>query len=257
MPQVYQNHQGHIALEVHRTSRKIFAISKGDCNFRRIKEFTHEQFNANWKPIDHDPCQAALKWLEWSYNKYIPLSEAARKELIMILVFSENNKLVAKFADDQMATAIASVPPTSIVVSDPSDMCGTYTAKELQLIYNNLNPDVPQVIGVKVRNKEQLAEEIYKQASAIALEIKRPVEKVVVTKATGSTTVKIKPAIRAILESGVAISMPELMERFGADKKNTIQTALSDLQSAKYCGEAGPIIIAKDADKRYHIAKEA
>ena len=65
-----------------------------------------------------------------------------------------------------------------------------------------------------------------------------------------------KTSLRALFEKRGAVTVGD-MEKISAElgvKLNTVQTALIDLKSPKWCGEGGPIAYQKDDKGRYVAA---
>lgn len=251
-PIVCQNHNSHVAIELRRTPKKVTAILKGDGNVRRVKEISPADFDKNWKPLaDSSVTSAAIKWLEYGYNNYIPLSEGAKKELIMILVI-KHLAVIGKFPESELE--IASEEAT--VVTCIETLCELYSGKELQIIYNSMKPEKTLTVGDKVRSKPELAKEIFEMAEKFMLEVKQPAASKPPKTEEGEGVKKvsgIKKQIREMLVAGEAHTLEELVAKFGEDKKTSITTALSDLKSEKYCGEGGVLNIIRNEDKQYTL----
>lgn len=75
------------------------------------------------------------------------------------------------------------------------------------------------------------------------------------TPATPEKKFGVKTKVAALLMTGGAFTLDELLRETGA-KKVTLQTALSDLRSEKYCGPTGRLNIVQ-VDGKYTVRAES
>jgi len=219
----------------------------GEGNIRRVYPIRCEAFDKTWKVTSSPVISTGFRWLE---SEYIPLSEGAKKEIIMLLIIKDN-ALIQKFPKSQEALC-------QDVVNDIEGECELiksveelmeYTGKDLATLYNSMSP---LKMGDRAKDKDKVAHKIWEMAKAI--KIKAPtVVKPVVVKEQKERVIGVKQLIREMLLSGGSYTLADFVEKFGSDKSTSITTALSDLRSEKYCGSGGPLNIIKDSFKAYHI----
>jgi hypothetical protein len=184
-------------------------------------------------------------------SEYIPLSEGAKKELIMLLIIKDN-ALIQKFPKSQEAlcqAVINDIPGECELIKSVEDLM-EYTGKDLATLYNSMSP---LKMGDRAKDKDKVAHKIWEMAKEIKIKAPTPVKPTVI-KEQKERTMGIKLQIRTMLVAGEKVSLSDLLAKFGEDKKSAITTALSDLRSEKYCGTGGPLDIKKDTEtKQYFV----
>lgn len=258
-PRVLINHERRIMVEVLRTKTKVRCVTpERDLRWLPVewsehvgKVFIRKEFDRVWQPYtDHTVEQVIFKWLEAHNRNHIPLTERARKELIMVLVTTAEHKFVAKFAD--METALKSVATGNLVYAAVEEMVETLTGKDLAILVTSVTGQ--EVTGGRVKDKEKAAKLIWETVEGMKVEAPSVPRQTTPKVPAGPKKVGIKQQIREVLVAGGKFTLDELLAKFGADKKASIVTALSDLKSDKYAREGGKLNIIRDEEHRYHVA---
>lgn len=272
MAHVIVNSNREVGIELSRTAKHVRCVVKLENNTRDVRNLplsygeligngvnkilATRYFDKEWKPLIegtelYPVKNCILKIL--SSQKYIPLTERARKELIMVLVISKEFQVIARFEDEAFKQAVNSAPEGGYVVKNAEELVDKeagFTKADLIAMHNSIAP-AEQRLGEKPKaTKEEIAHKIFELSKSLVEE--KPKQKPA-SSGEGVKKVGIKKQIRDLLVKGERFTLEELVEKFGDDKKTSITTALSDLRSEKYAGEGGPINITKDENKRYHI----
>lgn len=272
MAHVIVNSNREVAIELSRTAKHVRCVVKLENSTRDVRNLplsygeligsgvnkilTTRHFDKEWQPLttgaEPYPVKNCILKMLLAQN-YIPLTERARKELIMVLVISKEFQVIAKFEDEAFKQAVNAAPEGGYVVKNAEELVDKeagFTKSDLIAMHNSIAP-AEQHLGEKPKaTKEEIAHKIFELAQNMVEE--KPKQKPA-SSGEGVKKVGIKKQIRELLTKGERFTLEELVEKFGDDKKTSITTALSDLRSEKYAGEGGPINITKDENKRYHI----
>ena len=181
MATVRRDNEGHCIIELGRNTKKVRCIVRLETVYD-VREFRLEEkelvgkgvdkvtvthlFDKEYTPVtnpdgsDYPVKKCAMKYMS---NQYTPCTDRARRELMILVLNSELN-LVAKFAADQMSTALETGPEGGYVLCTPEELAEEHTEKDLITIFNNLCKPEEQIVGRFKAGKAKLAEFIYELA---------------------------------------------------------------------------------------------
>jgi hypothetical protein len=227
MAQVFRNHNNQLALLMSCTDSKALAVI-GDGTQRVVKVFNLADFLLEYRPLDYDAKAAALKWV--SGSNYIPLSEAAKKELLMLLLIKENT-VIGKFPATEAAAfekAVADCTGNFESVSSIEELT-EYAGKDLAAIYNNLVPmGTPHIKLPLSEAKAKVAKKVWELAQKLADTVtatptatrKKRARKVkgekVMSERKGSED-GYRGKVRVFLTEGKEFTMDEVATHLGCD----------------------------------------
>lgn len=171
---------------VSRDIRKLPLIKKELKGFGENKIWVETRFDKEWVPVLHNnelyPVRTAI--FKALNNKYIPLTERARKELVMALIISEL-KVIDSGQDAH--NLLTKAPENSSFIEKPEDLVEAFNPQELGTIYKSLGAE----------DGEEMVEKLKKNSSFIAC---LGVAKKIFTKVE-ETLVKEPAPVKKVLKS--------------------------------------------------------
>jgi hypothetical protein len=272
-PRILRNINNQMLIELSRTDKRVRVITLlQECrDIREIPLICSELigsgdkrrtiltvFDKDWRPvpssekgIDYPVEKAAMKWLDADFNHHIPLTERAKKELVMLILAILNSE-IQKFATIDAAVQAC---PTGTEVIDFEDFpcMAQFSNGDLVRLYNLMVTEDKHI--TKFTDKATGLKRLTAAAQAYAAtlpEKKNKVKKKNTMQKVGDKE-KLRAAIIAADKNGMTVD--EMVTLLGCDKKRC-SDYICHLKNPKYCGSHGVLATVKK-EGRYFAATAA
>lgn len=134
--------------------------------FGNNKRLVQTHFDKTWMTADVDWQHLAIKWLESHNDNYMPLTDRARKELIMLLLNSTMDKVKGFFTDCTMQQVLDNkAVQGDVLVAEERELV-TLKGDELATIYVACGGTTEEAKNLVKKSKAHIAQAIWKMAMA-------------------------------------------------------------------------------------------